>query len=283
MIALASVLAVILGLVHLSDSTPGFYPPVVIEGDGETCFTGEERRVQRNRTYSDILALLNVNPCGPGWTKVAFLNMSNATEQCPGSWVVVSDGEKKLCARQEFLQEASCDSVYFPTGVEYTQVCGRILGHQYASTDGFGYRSQPMPIDSPYVDGVSITYGNPRKHIWSFASAFAEDHPIRDTHCPCDSFSSVTTPPFVGDNYFCETGFTVGPAEGLGVDPLWDGEGCAVSSCCSFNSPPWFSVDLPAPTTDQIEVRICIDEPTTSDEPTTGEDVFVELLELYVK
>ncbi len=85
MIALACVLAVILGLVHLSDTTPGFYPPVVIEGDGETCFTGEERRVQRNRIYSDILALLHVNPCGPGWTRMAFLNMSNDAEQCPSS------------------------------------------------------------------------------------------------------------------------------------------------------------------------------------------------------
>ncbi len=80
-----------LGVVHLSESTLDFYPPVVIESDGETCFTSEERRVQRSRIYSDILALLNVNPCGPGWTRVAFLNMSNGTEQSPSTWEVVSD------------------------------------------------------------------------------------------------------------------------------------------------------------------------------------------------
>ena len=41
-------------------------------------------------------------------------------------------------------------------------------------------------------------------------------------------------------------------------DPLWDGQGCGpTSSCCTFNSPPWFNVTLPFPTTDNIEVRIC--------------------------
>ncbi len=63
----------------------------------------------------------------------------------------------QLCAQREAVG-ASCVSVFFPTGVEYSQVYGRILGHQYASTDGFGYRCQPISIDDPYIDGVSITH-----------------------------------------------------------------------------------------------------------------------------
>ncbi len=77
---------------------------------------------------------------------------------------------------------------------------------QYAGTDGFGYHSQPISIDSPYVDGVSTTYGNPQQHVWSFASAFAEDNPNPGTHFPCDSFSSVTRPwgrPTVGWRGVC--------------------------------------------------------------------------------
>ena len=43
------------------------------------------------------------------------------------------------------------------------------------------------------------------------------------------------------------------------------------------NSPPWFSVQLPAQTTDAIEVRICCDQSTDD------EDVPVELIETYVQ
>ena len=62
--------------------------------------------------------------------------------------------------------------------------------------------------------------------------------------------------------YFCETGLTRypginGPFYSNG-DPLWDGQGCgSTSSCCTFNSPPWFNVTIPFPTTDNMEVRIC--------------------------
>ena len=41
-------------------------------------------------------------------------------------------------------------------------------------------------------------------------------------------------------------------------DPLWDGVGCGpTSTCCSFNNPPWFCKQLPQPTTDNIELRLC--------------------------
>ena len=90
-------------------------------------------------------------------------------------------------------------------------------------------------------------------------------------------------PSFVGQNYFCESGLTQysdginGPLFSNG-DPLWDGQGCGpTSSCCTFNSPPWFNVRLSSPTTDDIEVRIC------GDEGIGNEDTPVQLIELYVK
>ena len=47
-------------------------------------------------------------------------------------------------------------------------------------------------------------------------------------------------------------------------------------TCCNNTmTPPWFSVELPAPTTDMIEVSIC------ADEPTNNEDTPIELLEIY--
>ena len=45
----------------------------------------------------------------------------------------------------------------------------------------------------------------------------------------------------------------------------------------TFNNPPWFSKQLPSPTTDDIEMRLCVDEATASD------DITVEKIELYVQ
>ena len=62
-----------------------------------------------------------------------------------------------------------------------------------------------------------------------------------------------------------------------GADPLWDGAGCeSRNSCCNFNTPPWFYKQLPQPTTDDIEMRVC------SDERNSSEDVAIEMIEIYV-
>ena len=60
-------------------------------------------------------------------------------------------------------------------------------------------------------------------------------------------------------------------------DPLWDGAGCVSGSCCTFNSPPWFCKSLSTPTTDDIQLRLCLDEVTSN------EDVLFEIVELYVQ
>ena len=38
------------------------------------------------------------------------------------------------------------------------------------------------------------------------------------------------------------------------------------STCCSFNYPPWFCKQLPQPTRDYIEVRLCGDESTDNED-----------------
>ena len=165
---------------------------------------------------------------------------------------------------------------------QYDQVCGRIIGYQIGSPDAFHGTSRS--IDSYYFDGVSVTYDSPRQHIWSFVGGLDEGHHNNfGAICPCvtGSISGTRIPSFVGQNYFCETGITrysSGHAFWSNGDPLWDGQGCGpTSSCCTFNSPPWFSVQLSSPTTDDIEVRIC------GNEGIGNEDAPVELIELYVK
>jgi len=86
-------------------------------------------------------------------------------------------------------------------------------------------------------------------------------------------------PPFIGQDYFCDTGSRSTYEDKIySDDPLWDGHGCgAESSCCRFNSPPWFCKQLPQPTSDDIELRLC------TDQSIGNEDVLIELVELYVQ
>ena len=62
-------------------------------------------------------------------------------------------------------------------------------------------------------------------------------------------------------------------------DKLWDGKQCdREGTCCTgTKSPPWFSVQLPAPTTDITEVSICCDQDTAD------KDTPVELIEIYMQ
>ena len=106
------------------------------------------------------------------------------------------------------------------------------------------------------------------------------EHGISMHTCPCSSTNGQEPPPPIGINYFCESGnsmssFTLGHL--YQEDKLWDGQQCEGTCCTGTNSPPWFSVQLPAPTTDAIEVSICCDEGTSN------EDIPVELIDLYVQ
>ena len=99
--------------------------------------------------------------------------------------------------------------------------------------------------------------------------------------CPCSSQQAELMPPqFIGENYYCESGNPTDSAndnEFFSNDPLWDGQQCEGTCCTGTNSPPWFSVQLPAPTTDTIEVSICLNQGTAD------EDTPIELLGIYVQ
>jgi hypothetical protein len=130
-------------------------------------------------------------------------------------------------------------------------------------------------IDEVYVDGISVTHGTPRSHIWTFAASRNNV----STQCPCKGGASA--PIFVGDNYYCESGYVGDRGQPPTVlytsDPLWDGAGCESEiqgTCCS--NAPWFAVNLVDPTIDDIEVRIC------ASVPVENEDTPIHLLELYI-
>lgn len=226
--------------------------------------------------YCNMDQLCNVTG---GWTRLAYFDMTDATTNCPPGFRLYQQSGVRACGRPG--NTASCVSQGFdPNGISYSQICGRVTGYQYATTDAFHGGGS---LDSYYIEGVSITYGSPRTHVWSLAAG------PRDTFasgggydCPCNTGSPQPVPSFVGSNYFCESG---NPNPNIGGymylnDPLWDGQGCGTmeQACCAAPGLPWFyrnfgNVNI----TDSVELRVC------GDQSPGNEDSPISFYEIYVK
>ena len=218
-----------------------------------------------------------------GWMKVISINVSNITDSCPSGLRTLTR-PKRLCTK--IVDQAGCSTARLDVhGVQYSQLCGKIIGYQYNSPQAFEayHNNRLLTIDDAYVDGISLTHGcNPRKHIWTFAAARSEEisYSYKYHICPCtNTLNHVTIPipPYVGNDYFCDTAsehrydFKFHPN-----DPLWDGQGCGpINTCCSLNNPPWFMKELSASTHDNIEMRLCSDQSSSK--------IVFETLDLYVR
>ena len=137
------------------------------------------------------------------------------------------------------------------------------------------------------MDGLSLTHGFPgsRQHIWTFASGFftgSSSQNYRIFQCPCDNVNSYPSPSFVGSDYFCESVLndyvSLSNHHLYSNAPLWDGQVCeGGGTCCHLNNPPWFTKNLTSPTTDRIELRLCLNNGASNS------DIALEQLELYVQ
>ena len=67
-------------------------------------------------------------------------------------------------------------------------MCGKVIGYQVGTTDAFNAGTDD--INEHYVDGVSLTHGNPRQHIWTFAAAHGETNRCTICNCPCTNNAS---------------------------------------------------------------------------------------------
>ena len=179
---------------------------------------------------------------------------------------------------------SGCSSVTLPAYEgSYTKVCGRALGYQYYDTGAFYnyHHFGQSTLDDYYMDGFSITYGNPRHHVWTFTSGTSKDQKNRSGRCPCGPppFGGHTSaPPFVGNHFFCESGNTGNlESQWYLTDLLWDGKGCVEeSTCCDGANRPWFYRELNGTVTESVEVRMCHRGRRTL------VDIGVEELEIYV-
>uniref|UniRef100_A0A1X7TQV1 Uncharacterized protein n=1 Tax=Amphimedon queenslandica TaxID=400682 RepID=A0A1X7TQV1_AMPQE len=145
-------------------------------------------------------------------------------------------------------------------------------------------------MNSYYADGVSITRGPPRQHVWTLMAGLLESSNFTLFNdgrylCPCSQGSpqNSTLQYFIDNDYFCESGNSDANRFFRRIlytsDPLWDGKGCGSLEgvCCAAPGLPWFNKILNTTTTDYLELRVC------ADQETRDEDVPVSYYELYVK
>ena len=215
---------------------------------------------------------------GGGWRRIVNINIS-AGDDCPGEWRKATQSGVSFCRVATNDITYTCSSANFSTnGISYQRVCGRVRGYQKGHALGFHVYRRKATIDY-YVAGLSITYSsNPRQHIWTFANG-ATERLSNFGNCPCASYAGDSPPPFVANNYYCETASfnNINYSSFFFDDALWDGAGCTGGTCCDNTTQPWFYRQLNQITQGDIEARICAYEVYSYG------STLIDQLELYIQ
>ena len=229
-----------------------------------------------NGSLVQVYCDLEGTNCGGegGWTRVFQLNPTDPSSQCPTGFSLTAPNGVMVCTRTDSAAGCtgtSTDSIPH----SYTQVCGFVRGYSFVGPDAFGAfgRTSSEPLSGNYVDGVSITYGTPLNHLWTYAAGNSESGGGTQ-NCPCNTNGNTSPiPSYVGNDYYCEA------RSGVGSDPLWDGQQCGGDEgpCCTSTTLPWFIRNMLSSTDDDIMIRIC------QDEGSGNENIGLELVEIYVR
>ena len=259
---------------------------------GETGGRGDmgqkgEQGMKGNQGEKGEQGPLNWSCGGPGWRRVVFLNMTDPSHVCPEG-LNLTTYSRRTCGRAHSGYYNCSSTIFSVGGSQYSRVCGRALAYRFGFNNAFySYHNNRQDIDGYYVDGLSLTHGasGSRQNIWTFASGwFTESRSspytnYPNTQCPCDNNNTYPSPPFVGNDYFCESVTRNSWASVFYPNAtLWDGQVCeGGGTCCQFNNPPWFTKNLANPTTENIELRLCLLNYQRY------ADIALEQLELYVQ
>ena len=203
---------------------------------------------------------------------IGSLDIDLPGTSCPSPLHLKTFGSNRLCEKSI---GAGCVSITISAGGQtYQKVRGRVAGYAYNSPDAFRRVGGAVSnIDDSYVDGVSITHGNPRKHVWSYALA----NNLNSLYtCPAVGEDITKQPAFVGSNFICVVANQTVP---MGQDKLFDAPMWTTLGNCFGDCPDdlTFCVTLDQPTSDDLEVRLC------TDQDKFDEDVFIKSFDFYVQ
>ena len=149
-----------------------------------------DKNGNRQRVYCEMDTICG----GCGWTRLGKLDMTEPGSECPKDLRLYKDenGEIRACGKQA-SDAGGCSSVMIPSlGVKYTEVCGRVIGYQFKTPAAFHVPDFFVnDIDTFYVDGVSITHGTPRQHIWTLANSWRDSYDDIRHLCPCTTLTTT--------------------------------------------------------------------------------------------
>jgi len=208
---------------------------------------------------------------GGGWGLLLRFNEGDA---CPGQWRAAARG----CRR---VQDADASAMTVDPPYAFTEIRGEVNALGYGGSDAF--RDGANDIDANYVDGLGITIGSPRRHVFTFAHGVSEAFgDMGAAACPCDSGTAAHA--FIGSNYLCEEPQESADPANTGTryydedDVMFDGLDIEDAACVGApESAPDFSVDLGQVSADTVELRLM------GTEGTGNEDTAVIFLELWVR
>ena len=208
-----------------------------------------------------------------GWMRVTSLDMKESSAKCPSS-LCLNTSAPRTCRRCYVKGKITFTSETYHVGVPYSKICGRLIAYQVGIPNGYSF------VRSLGVDGVTLTYGNPEKNVWTFIAATGD----RDkSACPCINPRNSRIPKLpatLSNHYFCDTASNEPSEQGkfYSQNQLWDGSGCqGKNQCCSMNTPPWFYRKLSISTTEPIVMKVSLNDPPMI------EDLAIEMIDIYVQ
>ena len=226
--------------------------------------------------------------CGDGvWMRIGYFDPHKPLAECPDPLMRLVVNGSSYCMRHA----SGCDSVFFDVlGTNYSEICGRIVAKQYGNMNAFssalGHASPSDTVDDAYAEGILITRGSPRQHVWTYTIADVANPSSKyndDDVCPCTGHDSAPQPPsFFGSDYYCDSANDAGrnAERRLYSKELWNRQGpiCNVNaSCCHNPDQPWFKKKVAEPVSDDIELRWC------ASESVAAEGTATQLVELYIR
>ena len=111
-----------------------------------------------------------------GWTMIVKFDI-NKEDSCPSGWIRITVPYTTLFMCQAGDAPGCYSTIFSTYNITFNKICGIVKGYQKGSTLGFApSKFYTKSINGQYVEGVSITLGNPRKHVWTYAAGMSDDY-----------------------------------------------------------------------------------------------------------
>ena len=145
------VLCLSLGSVTIISGQRQIIDAQILDEGGDQQYPSEEARERiRNEIVNSAISAITghqLHTCNgtPGWRRVAFINMTDTSYNCPTGLNLTSYSKRTSGASHTTM--GGCSPTTFSVGsLPYSRVCGRIRGYQFGGTDAFWAYGEPRPL-----------------------------------------------------------------------------------------------------------------------------------------